>query len=324
MKENPLGDLVSVIVPVYNVESYLATCVQSIIAQTYSNIEIILVDDGSKDSSGQICDDLCKTDERISVVHQKNMGLSEARNSGLEICKGTWITFVDSDDIVSPDMVERLVQTAYQTESSIVICDAYHNKEQKIPPKEESSTLVVMSSDRAIEALFYQDAFLPSAWGKCYHKDVFSGIRFPKGKLFEDIAIMGLLFEKAEVISYLKEKLYTYVHRENSITTHAFSDEDCYILDICDFYCDRYNSRPALHEAAQIYRANCSLRVWLTLPDDPKYNYLRDNCADRVLGMYHSIMKNNKVRKKLRIGAFCFVRMQPLIKTIHKRVNRWK
>lgn len=212
-------DLISVVVPVYNVEKYLERCVKSIIEQTYMNLEIILVDDGSTDESGTICDRNAARDNRIKVIHQFNGGLSDARNKGISVASGKYICFVDSDDWLNKDAISRMHYLAYTSDADIVdfgyfICDDsssepfnYHREDCRIVDKEEA--LILLAEDIKIHSF---------TWSKFYKSELFSDIRFPKGETYEDIKTTYRLFLKASKIYFSNEILYFYYQRKGSIT----------------------------------------------------------------------------------------------------------
>lgn len=218
-----MDELVSIIVPVYNVSAYLRKCVESLVNQTYERIEIILVDDGSTDNSGLLCDEWKKTDSRIVVIHKKNGGLSDARNAGIQFAKGAYMTFVDGDDRLTSNACEVLLDAAKRNSGQIVVAGLMLEStsgevdyEESLCGKEQN-----VSSQDALKLVFQGRGY--SACGKLYHKEVFSDIRFPKGKLDEDFATMYKLFLAAENITYIPEYVYYYFSRTGSITKSAFS-----------------------------------------------------------------------------------------------------
>ena len=215
-----MNDLISIVVPVYNVGNYLDKCIETIIKQTYKNIEIILVDDGSKDNSGSKCDEWKNKDKRIKVIHKVNGGLSSARNAGIEVAVGKYINFIDSDDYIDLRMIEILYNAIYRNEADISICNRYYvfedgKKYLRYPNKKN---VLEMDSEEAIFELNNYKNFDMSAWAKLYKKELFENIRFPEGKLSEDFYIMYLLFDKAEKIVYNSEPLYYYLQRKGSIS----------------------------------------------------------------------------------------------------------
>lgn len=210
--------LVSVIVPVYNVQAYLNKCVDSIIDQTYRALEIILVDDGSLDKSGTICDDYALKDSRIKVIHKKNGGLSDARNVGIDIAKGDFIAFVDSDDWLDINMYEVMINHALQQNADIVICG--HNVVEldgSIKVKNKINKSVLYNYVEAVELILNDKIINSFAWDKIYKKELFKEIRYPKGRVFEDIATTYKLFHVAQSVYYINQSFYYYVRRENSI-----------------------------------------------------------------------------------------------------------
>ena len=214
-------DLISVIVPVYKVEEYLNRCVDSIINQTYKNLEIILVDDGSPDNCGKICDDYAKHDKRIKVIHKKNGGLSDARNAGLSVAKGKYIGFVDSDDYISENMYEILYKELVKNKADISICKYIYFK--NIIP--EFTTDYEITSYTNIEAILElikikQRKIQDYAWNKLYKRKLFKKIRYPKNFVFEDIGTTYLLFYEAKKIINIDCILYAYYDNSNSITSN--------------------------------------------------------------------------------------------------------
>lgn len=211
-------ELVSIVVPIYNVEKYLDKCVESICAQTYAKLEIILVDDGSPDHCGQMCDVYAKKDSRIKVIHKKNGGLSDARNEGVKQATGKYLLFVDSDDYVAKDLVEKTVSLAEKNECDLILFDYYYVEPDA---REIRSTIVPENKVLSLEEEPLLLMAATSACAKLYNREFYTNAEcpFPKGIYFEDLATTSILFMKAKRVFYLKEPLYYYVNRENSIMT---------------------------------------------------------------------------------------------------------
>lgn len=212
--------LISVIVPVYNVAEYLPECVDSIINQTYKNLEIILVDDGSTDACPDICDEYAKRDSRIRVIHKENGGLSDARNAGLDICTGEWIGFVDSDDYISPFMYEKMYAIAIKNSADVVACYATRDARVKLDSNGSFNTLVFDQREKMIEYIFlgkYGGSFV-SVCVKLYKKHLFDSIRFPVGRTTEDGFIVVDLINITSKMVVLTNILYYYRVRIGSIT----------------------------------------------------------------------------------------------------------
>lgn len=215
--------LISVIVPVYKVEPWLERCVDSIRNQTYSNLEIILVDDGSPDNCGEICDRKALEDKRIKVIHRKNGGLSAARNSGIDVCQGEYVGFVDSDDVIHPEMYSRLYEdiTKYGTKLAFcqpLVCGDTPTSFPEVHPKEKC----LSSKDVIRESLSRSIWF--SAWTKLYHRSLFDGIRYPEGRINEDYPVTMRIFDRCDRIVVDYNKLYAYCKRGGSITTSPVSE----------------------------------------------------------------------------------------------------
>ena len=246
-----MGEKISVIVPVYNVEQYLERCVDSIINQTYTNLEIILVNDGSTDNSGKLCDELAKKDERIRVIHKENGGLSDARNRGIDESESDLVGFIDSDDYIDSDMYEVLLKNLNDTDADLSMCalyDVYNNTPEAQVTNKETWKL---SSEQAIRMVMEAKILSVTAVNKLYRKSLFTDLKFEVGKIAEDAFIMIKLLDKCEKIVATNEKKY-YVHRENSITTQKFSTK---FLNVIEAYEQNSNiileKYPKLKDVAQ-------------------------------------------------------------------------
>ena len=216
-------DKISIIIPIYNVEKYLERCINSIINQTYSNIEILLIDDGSTDSSPTICDNYQKKDNRIKVIHKQNGGLSDARNKGIEIATGEYLIFIDSDDYIEKNMVEVLYNDLIKNNADISICDYIKEYSDKKEIDNFDKKYFVISGNDKYNYLYNEYSIRTIvAWNKIYKKELFKEIRYEKGKVHEDEFIIHELLNKAKKISYVLEPLYHYIQRDNSIT-HSFN-----------------------------------------------------------------------------------------------------
>jgi glycosyltransferase involved in cell wall biosynthesis len=216
--------LISIIVPIFKVEPYLKRCVDSILGQIYRNLEIILVDDGSPDNCGQICDDYAQIDSRIKVIHKPNGGLSDARNAGLDIATGDYIGFVDSDDFIHPMMFKDLYEQLEKYDADIAQCSFKKiTGDEMIIPKEPYN-LKVISNIEALEYIF--TTFLVDyivAWDKLYKKELFKELRFPKSKIHEDEFTTYKLFYWSKKIVVSDKKYYYYFQSPNSIIRSKFS-----------------------------------------------------------------------------------------------------
>lgn len=220
--------LVSIVVPVYNVEKYLNRCVDSIINQSYNNIEILLVDDGSTDSSGKLCDDYLKKDSRIKVIHKQNGGLSDARNFGIDKSTGDYLCFIDSDDWIEKDMIMNLFNSIINEKSDISICRRYRvydNQEKIVESFQTFPKSCVFNNIAGLNYLMSFCGYDMSVCDKMFKSSLFSDVRFPFGKTCEDSFTTYKLFAKANKISYIDKPLYNYYYRVNSITRNKDVNE---------------------------------------------------------------------------------------------------
>jgi len=222
MKKASRKALVSIVIPVYNVEKYLPKCLDSVISQTITDIEIVVIDDGSTDKSPEICDRYARNDNRIRVIHKKNGGLSDARNTGLEICTSDYVTFIDSDDYVSEDYIEVLYESIKRHESDIAISAHFVVYPSRIIDTSTNENYIATPKE-ILDKLLYSDGIDISAWAKLYKKSLFSNIRFPKGRNYEDAATTYRLIDKSKRISVNSKPTYYYVIRNNSISQGEFT-----------------------------------------------------------------------------------------------------
>lgn len=214
--------MISVIIPVYNVEKYLKRCIESVINQSCSDLEIILVDDGSVDSSLDICKEYAEKDFRIKVLHKENGGLSSARNAGLDIAHGELIAFVDSDDFIHKDMYKIMADAMNKTSADMVICGieyVYENEEEKhnILSINTDIELITVKKPYILRQIAERNVVTTVQWNKLFKAKLLEGIRFPVGKLSEDEFVIHKQLYKCDVITYVEAELYFYLQRTGSI-----------------------------------------------------------------------------------------------------------
>lgn len=271
--------LISVIVPVYNVEKYLPKCIESIMAQTYTDLEILLIDDGATDSSGAICDEYARRDERIRVIHKENGGLSDARNRGIEEARGEYIGFVDSDDHIAPDMYEELYGLICRYGVSMSACDVCDVREGTEPaPTTKMERELLADREEAMRIVLDGRINYAYAWNKLYHRDLFESIRYPVGKYIEDFFVILPLIEKAGRVAFSPRQMYYYLHRENSIMTSVFSKKHYDCIEAHEqnytFICQKY---PSLEKNARMrlyWSRFFVLDKMLLSPDVTKEEYM--------------------------------------------------
>ena len=231
------NDLISIIIPVYKVEKYLKKCIESVLNQTYTNLQIILVDDGSPDNCGKICDEYAKKDSRIEVIHKANGGLSDARNVGISKAKGRYIGFVDSDDYIKENMYEILLNLIKKYDADVSICNLYdvidgneyiRNKENGIREYSRLDILKEVLLDKNIQSY---------AWNKLYKKELFDEVKYPIGKKYEDIGTTFYIFEKCNKIVVTSEPEYYYLKRSDSLVNNVTEST---VFDYMELILQRY------------------------------------------------------------------------------------
>lgn len=271
--------LISIIVPVYNVETFLEKCVNSLLCQTYHNLEIILVNDGSTDSSGKLCDELKERDSRIKVIHKENGGLSSARNAGIAIAQGAYIGFVDSDDYVEPDMYETMLSAILEHKKDIACCgrevDLFGLR------KKHEFTLdhvKVYDREKAIEELLYLQEMDVSACDKLYTRHIFDEIRYPEGRISEDAAVIFDILQKADGVVHVGKPFYHYIFRKNSISKSKYNERkfDIYTnMNTAIQFVDQ--NYPRLKNACKVYVCtSVSSIIQLMREDKDAQNAFRD------------------------------------------------
>ncbi|GFI40945.1 putative glycosyltransferase EpsJ [Thomasclavelia cocleata] len=318
-----MNDLISVIIPVYNVEKYLHRCVDSVINQTYSNLEIILVDDGSTDTSSQICDEYKNLDERIVVIHKENGGLSDARNVGFDISKGEYILFLDSDDWMEKEAVDLLKLKMEEYQVDVVQSNFLYKYEDN----HEINGLKILGQDQvlnnfsAMEQLIKNETIKNFAWGKLYKRKLLEGIKFPYGKLFEDTYWIHQVFARASNILLLDIPLFNYWQRCNSIS-YSFSIKK---LDILDGYLERRifikDKYPKLSGALDNGIIRLALSIYLLSIKNYRFN--QHNKIKRKLKKICKQIRNEKqvTDEKLKkdLNLFCSCSVFYLLQIVFKR-----
>ncbi len=311
--------MISVIVPVYNVEKYLEKCVKSVQKQTYRALEIILVDDGSTDESGKICDELKKKDDRIKVIHQKNQGLSAARNTGLEQAKGEYVAFIDSDDYIEKEMYERMLFALENNSADICMCGYKMVNEQGHILMKEIFENKVYRGAEIIETFVLP--LKTAAWNKLIKRESIMDNRFPHGRIHgEDLVFFSSYFtEKIKLVTvdYLG---YSYVKHSNSITTRKFSKRS-----FDEVYCKDISSLEISHRYPQYepkticwgFRARINLIRKLIVQDNNLYNEVIEEYLKWLREKYGFI--KNVLDKKTKIEYMLLIRFKILYKCVLRR-----
>jgi len=264
-----MNPLISVIVPVYRVEAFLPRCLDSIRGQTYKNLEIILVDDGSPDNCGKICDEYAEMDSRIRVIHKKNGGLSSARNAGLDVAVGDYIGFVDSDDWIAPEMYETLLGAIEKWDAQLACGGRYDVREKTgerkigLCPKNDGCLSGVAFAGK----IFRYDGCDSSACDKLYRRELLEGLRYPEGRVCEDMPVTYRLALKAERVALCSKPMYYYFHRQGSITqTVEITDKTFhYSQNTAEIYPYIQQNYPEIAESARFLRVHSLAHILLLL-----------------------------------------------------------
>jgi len=295
--------LLSVIIPIYNVEPYLNRCMESIVNQTYRNLEIIMVDDGSPDNCPNICDEWARKDLRIKVIHKKNGGLSDARNKGMEIATGEYIAFVDSDDFIDLNMYSIMIEALERTSSGIATCGRYAYTNGEKAEKHISDEEIILKPIQAIDELLRGGLVEEASWDKVYKRSLFEGIEFPVGEINEDMPIMPYIFEKSGKVVCTGKPLYYYCENPGSITHINYNErKHVYIkhtLSVSEYIENRY---PELNSSVREFQgryASCFLIIFEQQPDLKKkypedYKFYREYSRKNF-----DVLWNSKNRSKL-------------------------
>ena len=320
------NELVSIIVPIYKVERYLKDCVNSIINQTYKNLEIILIDDGSPDNCGKICDEYAKKDNRIKVIHKENGGLSSARNAGLDIATGEYISFIDSDDCVTYNFIEKLYRLCVDNDADIAECDflKFENAEELKYNKPEMEIIEKYTSAEMQERMYFENSVRTVVvWNKLYKRHLYEKLRFPIGKINEDEFTTYKAFDKTnKKIIVSNDTLYFYRYNSNSIMGRKFNVKRLDALDAYDErkeYYKKKNAEDLYRITVEKYQKMLSEYYLLTKLYVENERIYLDNIYKKATENYKEYKKNNKdsIKEKIKNKLFilfpkmyCFLMIQ--------------
>ncbi len=298
--------LISVIVPVYNVEDYLDQCMESIVGQNYPHLEILMVDDGSTDNSGALCDQWAERDQRIRVIHQENGGLSAARNTALDAMSGELVIMVDSDDVLHPDAVSILLQAIQAHHADVVIGSfvVFDGMDVNWPRITSENTVRHYDSQAALKAIFYQDKLTNSSCWRLFKASLFDDVRYPVGKYYEDLAIVYPLYKKCSLVVGIDDAVYGYRQRNDSILGR-FSLKRADVLDICEQL-----ERQVLTEDVELLHAvrsrllSAYFNILLLSYQDKEQDFkeLQDRCWKGIKRLRHNCLIDSNVRPKNKAG----------------------
>ena len=306
--------LISVMIPIYNSEKYIGRCIESVIKQSYKNLEIILIDDGSTDNSGKICDKYGKKDNRIKVFHEKNSGVAASRNKALDLAGGKYLIFVDSDDFIFPEMIEILHDDIEEYDTQMAVSDYIEGNGNDFSYEDLSGQLEILFGEEKYRKLFDENklSFIVP-WGRLYKRELFNGLRYPNGKIHEDEYIAHYILERAESISYSRSKFYYYFKEDegdSSITQSYFSMKrlDCIgaLEDRLDFF-KKLGNRDLLTLAYDDFLKRFQYYYY-----GVKYQFSdKNDLAEELFGRYKELYKEGKkylsFPKKIRYGLFIYM-----------------
>lgn len=300
---------ISVIVPVYNVEKFIRRCLDSIINQTMKDLEIILVDDGSTDNSGVICDEYAKLDNRITVIHKENGGVGSARNRGLDVATGEWIAFVDSDDYIEKNMYETLYKTAIYENVDVCACFfKYLTVDNKIlfNPTQEQLDMNRKYNSKEFLKLIYKDEYINgicvSAWNKIYKKNIFDNLRF-KTKIYEDDELVNQIYIQDVDIFVLNKGFYIYVQNLSSLTNKKFSEKNLVFIDILYDRLNLFKDKKMYKLYEDTVRLLCNITIEYYFKCNNKGKWQYKNIYKNVLKQAIKI-KNISFKDKIRFSMF--------------------
>lgn len=309
---------ISVIVPVYKVEPYIHKCVDSILAQTFTDYELILVDDGSPDTCGNICDEYAQKDARIHVIHKENGGLSDARNAGVKIACGEYVIFIDSDDYIDADMLSYLYENLKKADADMATCGIYEVYADRIEKQEEEPDFVC-SGEEAFRCILRGHTIRGEIWNKLIKRSCISDLEFPKGKLYEDIFYTVDMMQRIKKVAVGTKPKYYYLHRSDSITGKAYRPK---LFDIIEGYTKNYqvvqHAFPKLEEEAEC------LWIWsrfivldkMLLEENYRSIDRFEELVTFIKQHFRRIMKNPYFQRNRKISAIVLLISIPLYRKL--------
>ncbi len=314
--------LISIIVPVFNVEAFVERCMISLISQSYENIEIIMVDDGSTDRSGKICDKYQQKDPRVKVIHKSNGGLSDARNAGIEQASGKYLSFVDADDWVAKDYIAEMYQIMNQTGGDIVCCRFRRTLKDEMIRNKMHGICKVYFREEAIKRLLYQN-ISTSANGKLYKTDLWSDIKFPVGKLYEDVETIYFIFNQCEKVACTYKILYFYYLRDDSIVNRKFSVKKLDYVENCKRLLESVKLDYPQFESAAVSRLMwAELHVLVHMDASAEYSGEYQMLIDDVKKLRGTVIRDRRNRLKTRAVAILSCLGVGVLKAVFRATRR--
>ncbi len=309
--------LISVIVPAYNAEAFLDQCLESIVAQSYPHLEILVVDDGSTDATAQMCDRWADRDKRISIIHQANGGHSAARNAALDAMTGELVTMVDSDDVLHPEFAAILLDIMRQTDADIAVggYTPFYHETPHFPTHTTPEPLRHYNQHEALLAVLYQQGLTHSPWGRLFKASLFKSVRFPLGIIYEDLAIIYPLLRQCSLVVSTSSTLYGYrQHHNNSM--RVFSPRRTAVLDVCE-HLERLMAAeaPQYLSAARSRLLSAYFNILLLSHQDKTSDYrlLQDRCWEGIKRLRISCLLDPMVRPKNKLGIIASFLGRPML-----------
>ena len=317
--------LISVIIPVYNVEKYLRRCLDSVIVQTYRNLEIICVDDGSVDESGKICDQYAVRDARIKVIHQENQGLSAARNRGLDAAEGEYIAFVDSDDYILEDMYKKMLDKLLNYNVDLCVCQwQYEFSDGRQVVKKKNIDPTIYGRKTSLEfARFlyrgnYENGVVVAAWTKLYRRALLDTIHF-EGRIHEDDAFNGRIMAKNISVYVMEEQFYVYAQNGDSLTNKPFSANKFFFLDVLAERRELFKSDAFIRQETELLYCNMYIEYCLRARKDGVAVSHPERYRQIFRKMFSSLRREGKANIKFRLRMMLFSFSPSLYRFITKQ-----
>lgn len=324
MERNNRETLISVLIPVYNDEKYISLCFDSILSQTYTNLDILIIDDGSSDGSACICDNYAEKDKRIRVIHKKNEGQAVARNLAINLANGEYLIFVDSDDVITPSYVEALYDLIKKYDCKIAVSCLKTFKDGEEPIIDDSKYVEECFTPlHAVELMNYQEKF--DTWPVCklYHKSIFaSGLRYPIGLIFEDFALTYLLLLESDKVAYCNRVDYYYRLRPNSTEGVAFDNyKMAGAMNVINSFNVHENILEPIEKSCKCRMVSFAYHLLLKMHDDDE----RRHVFEKIIKMNRfTVLFDKKARVKARLACFVSLFGFKIVKVLFSFIDRRK
>ena len=306
--------LLSVIIPVYNVEKYLKKCVDSVINQTYRNLQIVLIDDGSTDTSGKLCDEFAKADKRIEVIHKVNEGQAKARNVGLDLAQGDYIAFLDSDDYIASEMYFDLIKTLEENEADIASCAIQYVDEQGdfLGGQKYSGEVSILSRLEVVEDLYKQAKVRFEVWNKVFRREILENVRFIEGQLHEEVGFCRMAYLKINKYSFLDKPLHFYLCKRSGNTNSYFSKKKLCIFNEFDKFIVDIQAVGLPVRVAEKFEA-LKIHFCMNLTVAAKRHHASKEVKRFLKELYITLKRNNKKNPYIPRCAMLIFSVSPML-----------